>query len=205
MPAILSKLPVMISEEDVIDPRYQNCIIYKLVHKDDEDAYEKYVGHTIAGLKERMREHKKGCNSEKRPNYNFKVYQYIRETGGIDMWDIIKIIDYPCKNDIEAKKKEGEYIRSLNCSLNTTIAGRSHKEYYDLHRNYFNKLRKKDYHNNIEEMREKDRARWGDRKEQQSKYKKEMVICNNCGVTCCRGYYFRHQKTIKCRSYKMST
>ena len=213
MPSVFSKLPVMISDEDIIDPRYQNCIIYKLVHKDDEDAYEKYVGHTIVGLKERMWDHRKGSNNEKRPSYNYKVYQYIRENGGIDMWELIKIIDYPCKNEIEAGKKEGEYIRGLNCSLNTKIAGRSKEEYTDLNRDYFNKLKRDDYHNNIEEMRKKDRDRWKDRKEHQSKYKKEKykqnkdailakqkerIICNNCGCDYRKNDIARHKKTLKC-------
>jgi hypothetical protein len=186
MPAILSKLPVMISDDDIIDKRYENCIIYKLVHKDDEDAYEKYVGHTINGLKERMWYHRRGCNNENLRSYNYKVYQYIRETGDIDMWDIIKIIDYPCKNKNEASKKEGGYIKSLNCSLNTVIAGRSIKEYY---------------HDNIEEMRKKDRARWKDRKEKQSKYSKERIICNNCGCDCRKSDIARHKKTAKCQSH----
>ena len=213
MPPVLSKLPVMMSDEDVIDKRYENCVIYKLVHKEDEDKYEKYVGHTIQTLNERMWEHRKGCNNKNRPNYDFKVYKYIRENGGIDMWEIVKIIDYPCKNEIEAGKKEGEYITSLNCSLNVKIAGRSREEYTELHRDYFNKLRRDDYHANKEEYNRKDRERWNDRKEQQSKYKKEKyklnkelilakqkerIICDNCGSEIRKGDLARHKKSKKC-------
>jgi hypothetical protein len=206
MPSVFSKLPVMISDEDIIDPRYQNCIIYKLVHKDDEDAYEKYVGHTITSLKERMWMHRNSCNNNKNKCYNYKVYQYIRENGGFEMWEMIKIIDYPCKNDIEAGKKEGEYIRGLNCSLNTKIAGRSFKEYYETNREYFREKQREHYHNNIEKMRKRDRDRYESRKEHRSKYNKEkykqnkdiIIKCDNCGCDSRKSDIARHKKTLKC-------
>ena len=198
MPPVLSKLPVMMSDEDLIDKRYENCVIYKLVHKEDEDAYEKYVGHTIQSLKRRMWEHMKGCKNENRPNYNFKVYKYIRENGGIDMWKIVKIIDYPCKNEIEAGKKEGEYIISLKCSLNVKLAGRSKEEYTELHRDYFNKLKRDDYNANKEENNRKDRERWLIRRELMLEKQKEKIKCDNCGYETTRGNIARHKKTTKC-------
>ena len=204
MPPVLSKLPVMISDEDIIDKRYENCLIYKLVHKDDEDAYEKYVGHTIIGLKGRMWMHKEGCNNEKGKMYNYKVYKYIRENGGIDMWDIVKIIDYPCKNKIEAGKKEGEYIRSLNSSLNNKIAGRSLKEYYYTNRDYFNKLKREDYHANKEENNRKDRERYKKNKELILAKRKEKIICDNCGGEIRRDVLARHKKSKKCLEHKHS-
>ena len=48
MPSVLSKLPVMMSDEDIIDPRYENTILYFLAHKDDvETKHNIYIGHTI--------------------------------------------------------------------------------------------------------------------------------------------------------------
>ena len=183
MPPVLSKLPFMISDEDVIDKRYENCVIYKLVHKEDEDAYEKYVGHTIQSLTRRMLEHRNCCSNENRHGHNFKLYKYIRENGGIDMWEIVKIIDYPCKNDIEAGKKEGEYIISLKCSLNTQLAGRDKNQYY---------------YDNKEENNRKDRERWLIRREELLTRQKERIICDNCGGETTRGNLARHKKSKKC-------
>jgi len=197
MPPVLSKLPVMMSEEDVIDKRYENCVIYKLVHKEDEDKYEKYVGHTIVGLKYRMWEHRKRCNNEKYKEYNYKLYKYIRENGGIDMWEIVKIIDYPCKNAIEASKKEGEYITSLKASLNTHLAGRSKEEYTEINREYFNKLRRDNYHANKGE-KEKRNEKYKLNKELISAKRKEKIICDNCGSEIRKSDLARHKRRIKC-------
>jgi len=182
MPPVLSKLPVMMSVEDVIDKRYENCVIYKLVHKEDEDKYEKYVGHTIVGLNNRMKSHKLECNNDYRRAHNLKVYKYIRENGGIDMWEIVKIIDYPCKNEIEAGKKEGEYITSLKASLNTHLEGRSYKEWYEANKEELLKKQKEYQLNNPHIYLNRC----------------EKIICDNCGSKIRKGNISHHKKTKKC-------
>ena len=53
---------------------YSKTIIYKLVHKEDYDNVNVYVGSTTDFVK-RKNQHKKSCNNEKDKGYNAKKYQ----------------------------------------------------------------------------------------------------------------------------------
>ena len=198
MPPVLSKLPVMMSEEDVIDKRYENCVIYKLVHKEDEDAYEKYVGHTIQSLTRRMFNHKSTCYNQNRKDYELKLYKYIRENGGIDMWEIVKIIDYPCKNEIEAGKKEGEYIISLKCSLNDKLAGRDKNQYYCDNKDKIRKKQNEYRKINPELASQRDKMYKIKHIEKIKEREKQNIKCDNCGSIVTIYKLNRHKKTTKC-------
>ena len=64
-------------------------IYYKIVSK-DENIKDCYVGKTT-NFKKRVRNHKSDCNNEKKRSYNIKLYQYIRENGGINNFNFIEI------------------------------------------------------------------------------------------------------------------
>tara|TARA_R110001592_G_scaffold361064_1_gene670836 strand:- start:560 stop:1084 length:525 start_codon:yes stop_codon:yes gene_type:complete len=102
---------------------YSKACVYKLVCK-DSDVKDIYIGST-KNFKNRMKGHKCNCNNIKRSGYNFKVYKCIRDNGGWDNWQMIKICDVKCLDKYDLCKKEGEYIRSLKPTLNQKIAGRS--------------------------------------------------------------------------------
>jgi len=194
MPPVLSKLPVMMSDEDVIDKRYENCVIYKLVHKEDEDAYEKYVGHTI-NFRKRKNKHIEHTNKETSLKYNSYLYKYIRENGGWDCWEMIKIEDYPCKNEIEAKKKERDYILKLK-SMNYSIPLRTKKEHYQDTKEHHYKKKREWKLNNLEKSNEYHKNYYLNNKD---KWKKtEKVECDNCGSIILKVCLNRHKKTKKC-------
>jgi hypothetical protein len=137
---------------------YTKTIIYKLVHKEDYDNANIYIGSTTDFIK-RKYTHKNSYYNEKNKNYNEKKYQYIRENGGWDCFNMIEIEKYPCNDGNEAKTRE-EYWR---CYFNATL--NSYKAfilYTDTKKNYYeiNKdiaiLKQKEYRiNNKEKINKK--------------------------------------------------
>jgi hypothetical protein len=101
----------------LIDDRYNNTVIYKLVCNDPAIT-DCYVGKTF-DLKIRYSKHKFVCNTKKNQGYNYKVYRFIRANGGIDNWFMVEVANYNCANYFEAKMKELFHIEDLQPTLNT--------------------------------------------------------------------------------------
>jgi len=59
---------------------YSKCCIYKIEHIDDESLV--YVGHTTE-FNKRKAHHKSRCNNENEKSFNCKLYQMIRNNGGL--------------------------------------------------------------------------------------------------------------------------
>ena len=51
------------------------------------------------------------------------------EEYGVENFYFELLEKYPCNDKDELRKKEGEYIRELNPSLNTQMAGRTNKQW----------------------------------------------------------------------------
>ena len=67
---------------------------------------------------------------------------------------VIELIDkYPCSNVNELHKREGEIMREMDASLNMRIAGRSHKEYAEEHKDKIEMYKKEWYDKNKEHVR----------------------------------------------------
>lgn len=99
----------------VID--YSNTIMYKLVPNDlNLDLI--YIGSTT-NFRARKNRHKFNCDCKTNKEYNFKVYQMIRENGGWNNWSMIEIEKYPCVDSNECRKRERELMEQFNSNLNT--------------------------------------------------------------------------------------
>jgi len=96
---------------------YSNTIIYKITCK-DPNITDKYVGHTIDFVK-RKYAHSNNAQSEKSPNYNLKLYKFIRDNGGWNNWKMEIVNFYNCNNLREAKEKEQEHYVELQATLNS--------------------------------------------------------------------------------------
>jgi len=96
---------------------YVKTIIYKIYCK-TETIKECYVGHTT-NFKQRKIEHKYACCNPNSKSYNTKVYEFIRNNGGIDNWDFIEIEKFPCNSKIEAQMRENYWYFTLKANLNT--------------------------------------------------------------------------------------
>ena len=102
---------------------YQNGTIYCIRNTITTDIY---VGSTCHPLHKRMAEHKNNmnCNSCN----HVKLYQKMIELG-YDVFYIELYEEYPCNNNQELTKREGEVIKQIG-TLNQVVAGRSKEEYY---------------------------------------------------------------------------
>ena len=81
---------------------YSNTIIYKLVHKEDYEDTNVYIGSTSNFIKRRYC-HKCCCLNKNNKKYNMKKYQYIRANGGWEEWNMIEVEKYPCVDKREAE------------------------------------------------------------------------------------------------------
>ena len=107
---------------------YQNAIIYK-IECNDINIKECYIGSTVNFVGRRY-DHKKINNNPKSKQYNYKVYQFIRDNGGWKNWSIKSIINYPCNSRKELILKEQEILETYDNTLNMVSAFRSKKQYY---------------------------------------------------------------------------
>ena len=96
---------------------YSTTVIYKITCK-DSNITDKYVGHTT-DLVRRRQEHKNNTCSENSPQYNIKLYKFIRDNGGWDNWKMEVVNFYNCINLSEARQKEHDHYVELNASLNS--------------------------------------------------------------------------------------
>lgn len=132
---------------------YAKTLIYKLVCN-DVDVIDLYVGSTSSFV-DRKSTHKNNCNNPKNKRHNLKVYKMIRENGGWENWSMVMIEPYPCKNKLEASKKEREWLEELQASLNSQVPSRTPKEWREDNRETILEYQKKHYEANRETIRER--------------------------------------------------
>ena len=154
---------------------YSKTHFYKIVCK-DLSIKDCYVGHTT-NLMKRKHHHKNLCINPNNKQYNSFKYQFIRDNGGWDNWEIVLIKTESCENSFEAVRKEREYIEELQASLNKVKPISSKEEKVEYDRNY--------YQNN---------------KERYSENKKKHYENNKAYSTYAKKYYQEHKDKIKGRS-----
>ena len=182
---------------------YSNTIIYKLCSL-DPSVVEEYVGYTTNFIC-RKNCHKNKCHHKNGRDYNLKVYQYIRATGGWSNWNMVMIEKFPCSGILEAKQREQFYISNLHSSLNSisSISTRTKQEishtYYTENKTKLQTSSKayRGLHQN--ELKEYCKIYYINNKEQQSK----PVTCE-CGSLFRIDGQLRHTKSIKHQQYILS-
>jgi hypothetical protein len=127
---------------------YSKTVIYKIVCN-DLTITDIYVGSTTSFSKRKC-DHKKSCNNPNNKNYNFKIYQTIRENGNWGNWSMVQIEEYPCANGNEARARERYFYEQLNANLNMRYPIRDHKEWVDANKEHVKEYKKKFYQDNKE-------------------------------------------------------
>jgi predicted GIY-YIG superfamily endonuclease len=84
---------------------YSKCSIYEIEHIENESLV--YVGHTT-NFSKRKGEHKCRCKNENGKAFDLKLYQMIRDNGDFEMFKMIEVEKYPCKDKREALRREDE-------------------------------------------------------------------------------------------------
>ena len=130
---------------------YANTVIYKIVHKDDYENENIYIGTTTDFIR-RKNNHKNCCNSDKRKGYTDAKYKYIRENGGWDNFNMIEVEKFPCNDGNEARAREEHWRCQFKSKLNTNKAFTSKEEklnqmkiYYENHKDTMREQMKQRY------------------------------------------------------------
>ena len=105
---------------------YDKTHFYKLVCK-NTCIQDCYVGHTTDFIT-RKSTHKRCCNNIDAKGHHLYVYNFIRENGGWENWDMILVETVGCENGMDARQKERKHIENLNASLNQHRPFRSEEE-----------------------------------------------------------------------------
>ena len=199
-------------------PNYNTGLIYKLVHKEDYDNVNIYIGSTT-NFRGRKTNHKTRCNNDNDKSYNEMKYQIIRETG-FNNWDMIQIEPFPCYSKKELETRERYWIDLYKPNLNKMIPTRSQKEYrednvekikeinkiyYENNKEILGEKNKKYRENNIEKAKERDKKYCENNvekiKERQKKYRENNVAQikekNKEQITCECGCILRKSNILK--------
>jgi hypothetical protein len=169
-------------------PVYRLSKIYKLWSPSTNLIY---IGSTTQTIAQRLAEHIAVYKCFKNGKGNFITSFKILECEDYKI-ELIEL--YPCNNRTQLHKKEGEYIRSLDC-VNKKIEGRTKKEYekenkdknkekrdkYLIEYNKKNKERIKEYNEKNKEKRkeyyEKNKDKLKEYQKKRYEEKKLITIC----------------------------
>jgi len=166
-------------------------IFYKFVCKNLE-INSCYVGHTT-NFNHRKNQHKYCCNTEKSPKYNLKIYEAIRQNGGFNNWEIVKIHQQICLDKSDACKIEQKYIEELQANMNTLNATFNRAQWNLIHNEIISKKQqlyrlknrehlieqKKQYYlENKEHLTQQNKQYYLENKEQITKYKNQWYLEN---------------------------
>jgi hypothetical protein len=129
---------------------HSNTTIYKLVHKEDYDNVNIYIGSTTDFIR-RKNKHKSDCNCVTSKSHNDKKYQYIRGNGGWEEWNMIEVEKFSCNDKREAEAREEYWRCHFNSQLNTkrayTTVEQKKQYYIDYQKQFYldNKGKKLEY------------------------------------------------------------
>ena len=186
---------------------YSKAIVYKLCCKDPE-VTDIYIGSTCDKYT-RKAQHKFDCSNTNRKGYNTHIYQFIREHGGFDNWELVPIEVYPCESKTELIIRERYWFEKLGASLNSQYPQRdikdTQKEYREKNKTTIAKYKREYNHKNNDKRRKwsatsheknKDKIR-----ERQNKHGAVKIICE-CGSSFRRDNKYQHLKTIKHQTWE---
>jgi hypothetical protein len=146
-------------------------IMYKIAPKNPE-LKSCYVGSTT-NFVTRMRHHKEQAINDNYNKSHFKLYQFIRQNGGWDEWDMFKLEEIYGKTKLEARIREQELIDQHGANLNSLKAYISEEQRKELKKQITEKYREE----NKEKIKEQEKKYKQDHKEiiaeQMKKYRAE--------------------------------
>lgn len=152
-----------------------------------------YVGSTN-NLEQRISFHKKSFLNDKSCKYNYNIYQFIRENGGLENFSISSIEEFDCDNVLEARQREQYFINSYSNSgyilLNKNNAFTNVKQY-----------RKDYYEANIENIKENTKKYRNENKGKYKEYMKNYAAENKEKIIEYRKNYSKEKSAASKRQY----
>lgn len=193
---------------------YANGKIYSIRSHQTEKYY---IGSTCQTLTKRLSKHKANYNDWKK---NGKGYITSFEILKFDDAYIELLVQHPCENKDQLRKKEGESIREhKNNCVNLVIPKRTPQEYnvdnkeqkseywksyYDKNKNELLKKHKEHYNENKEQIQKYTKQYRDNHQEQIQDYMKvyraKVTECA-CGITYGHAHKARHERTQTHKAY----
>ena len=169
----------------------------------------------------RQHQHKSDCCNQKSKHYNVPLYQFIRDNGNWENWQMILIDTLHCENRLDALKREREYIEELHSNLNIRKSFRNEDdiEQWKLdNKDKLNQYAKEYRQNNKERLKQERKDRYENNKTnilmKQKEYSirnKDKIRLNNsikiecpCGTTHTKIHKLRHERSNKHQQYLQS-
>ena len=171
---------------------YSKSIIYKLCCKNPLIT-DIYIGSTT-NFKCRKNRHKYCCNVEDNKSYNCNVYEFIRNNGGFQNWDMIMVEEYCCENKKQLETRERHWIEELKSSLNRNVPTRTQSERYQKNKEQIEINRKLYREKNKEQIKKKTKEYREKNKDKIKSLEKEKIICE-CGKEITRGAKYNHLRS----------
>ena len=178
---------------------YSKVVFYKIV-SNDLDIRECYVG-SSTNFTKRKYQHKMSCTNPRDHNYNYKLYQFIREHGGWENFSIVPLEEVSCSGKLEVLRKEREHFENESATLNMSVPSRTKSEWSSENKERASTTKKEWYQNNLEMTKERSKTRYFNNKEKIQEYKSQLVECPNCSIVCCRASLCKHRKSQKCLNH----
>ena len=184
-------------------PDCSKAKLYKIINSISNDLY---IGSTTQRLCSRMSGHRQDCTQKKSKEY--PLYKNMKELG-IERFAIQLIEECPCKDRGESYKKEGEWIRNEQPTLNKQVAGRTHhqwyidnkehhnnkcKEYRMIHETQLSSNKKNYIEHNQEMIQQNNKELYENNKERILQQLRERVLCE-CGKYFTKQYESRHKSS----------
>jgi hypothetical protein len=148
-----------------------NYFMYKIFPKDIGLDYC-YIGHTN-NFEFRKSQHMSPCINLQNNKSHIKLYQVIRENGGWNEWEMVKLEEFNGKTKLEARMREQELIKEHKANLNILSAFITEDERKEKKKAITEKYRE----NNKELLKEQTKKYKEDHKdiisEQMKKYREE--------------------------------
>ena len=173
---------------------YGEGLIYKICCK-DASITDEYIGSTC-NKHRRKQQHKLYCDNENCVKYNYPVYQFIRNNGGFDNFDLIIIEEYPCENKNQLETRERYWIEERKPTLNKIIPTRNMREWRVANKDKIDEYNREYRPNYYEENREIVKEKSRKYKEENADKLKEVHTCE-CGGKYIFSGKSRHIKTLK--------
>ena len=185
---------------------YSKGLIYKLCCK-DVNIKDIYVGSSI-NFKQRKKAHKEKCNNINQKAYNNYKYQFIRNNGGFQNWDMIEIKKYPCNEKRQLATEEDKIMRELNATLNTNkpildkeLRNQKKKEYHIKNKVKLNKISNEYYEKNKVKQLSKSNEYYEKNKVIILEKNKQKTYTCDCGSVIRKDGKANHIKTNKHQTF----
>ena len=170
--------------------------VYCIKHKLDTEWENIYIGSTCS-LRDRIGKHKYCCYRDIRPEYNYKVYKYIRENGDWDNFEVLVLEE--CEVE-KLKRLEQSYMDVYKPTLNSVYALGRDKERSKRNRKNYHKVWSE---NNKCKLDEYKKEWYENNKKRLLERAKEKFECE-CGSILTRQCKARHLKSKKHQDYLLN-